>query len=182
VATVPTPTTQVAGLVVPAATINSQGNLATYLAGRTESGGARKPVAKLRQTVSQSLATSGTAAAVLFDVEDVDYDGGHSTVTNTSRYTAQTTGWHVVNYTIGFASNATGYRQGYIQLNGIANFFAYEIVPAVNGQVTAIGNGGVTFMTAGDYIEVMALQTSGAALNITSGAVQCSLTVCWLSV
>jgi hypothetical protein len=182
VGTVPSPYVPVAGDDATQARVLTWADAANYLLGNASSGGSKKAVAKFRQTVSQSLATSGTAAAVLFDTEDGDYDNGHSTVTNTSRYTAQTAGWNIINYTVGFASNAVGYRQGFIQLNGAANFAFYDIVPAVNGQITAVGNGGLMFLNAGDYIEVMALQTSTAALNITSGAVQCSLTVCWLSV
>lgn len=183
-ATVPTPTTQTAGTVVAAATINSQGNLATYLAGRTESGGARRPLCVMRQTVAQSL-TNNTATAITFDAEDVDYDNGHSTVTNTSRYTAGTAGWYLVNYAVAFSSNATGKRTANLKLNGTTDLVGTfsDAVPLTTGDVTTFGLAKLIFLNASDYIELMALQTSGGALNTyVTAPIQSMMSVEWRSV
>ena len=49
------------------------------------------PRAVMRKTANQSI-PNATLTAVTWDLEDVDTDGGHSNVTNNSRYTAQTAG------------------------------------------------------------------------------------------
>lgn len=181
-ATVPTPATQVAGTVVPAATVNSQGNLANYLAGRTESGGARRPLARLRQTVAQSIPAS-TFTAVTFDVEDVDYDNGHSVVTNTSRYTAQTAGWYDVDAMVAFASSATGVRMATFFVNGVqGNGCQLE-----SGALAAFPWCGhlsfAVFLNVNDYLELAVWQNTGGALNTAAAATQsCAMVVKWASV
>jgi hypothetical protein len=184
VATVPTPSTQTAGTVVPAATINSQGNLATYLAGRTESGGARKPLCRMRQTVAQSL-TSGADTAITFDTEDVDYDNGHSTTTNTSRYTAGTAGWYAAYGIVAFAANATGDRVVQLRINGttLVPGRAHTLTNTVASAVYANSASWLVFLNAGDYVELIGTQISGGALNtsVASSAVSV-LAVEWRSV
>lgn len=167
--TVPTPATQTAATVIPAATVNSQGNLANYLAGRTESGGSRKPLCVMLQTVGQAL-TSGTPTALLFDSESVDYDGSHSTTANTSRFTANTAGWHHVDYLATFQNNATGMRWVQLYINGSAINGTQVAVGANGAGVTQISGSAFVPLNAGDYLEAYAFQSSGGSLNTNSGA------------
>jgi hypothetical protein len=135
--------------------------------------------ALLRQTVAQSL-TSNTWAALTFDVEDLDNDGGHSTVTNTSRYTAQTAGWlraeGLVCITAGgsqrgarWAVNGTPINAGQVQLNAPA---------AGSADIPACGR--LIFLNVGDYIELQGFQNSGGALNTAVATTeQSQMTVVW---
>lgn len=52
---------------------------------------AAKDLAFMRRTTNQTL-TTATFTAINFDAEDIDAAGGHSTSTNTSRYTAVNAG------------------------------------------------------------------------------------------
>lgn len=180
-ATVPTPSTQVAGTPVPAATVNSQGNLANYLAGRVESGGARKPLARLRATAVQSI-PNNAFTSVTFDTETFDYDNSHTT---TSRYTAGTAGVYLVSGQCGFVGNATGARDIQLAVNGTA----YS--DSENGFATVpnAGNIGLVIATdlvqlnVGDYLELQVFQSSGGALNtLIGGAANPRMTVMWVSV
>src|SRR5687767_2891259 len=75
------------------------------------------PRAQLRQTVAQTF-TSGAFAAVTFTTEDWDTYAGHSTSTNTSRYTAQIAGIYMLTGKIGWNGNATGRRASRWAKNG----------------------------------------------------------------
>lgn len=182
-AIVPTPVTQVAGTPVPAATINSQGNLATYLAGRVESGGARKPLVVLRQTISQSI-PNNTATGVAFDTEDRDYDNSHSTSTNTSRFTAQTAGVHAFGGVIPYPNSTTGVRYGWWGLNGVAQNgtqFGWGSL-ANGGFLTLVAPLWLVFLNVGDYVELLTQQTSGAALSLSvTSQLAAMMSAFWLS-
>lgn len=125
------------------------------------------PLAVLRQTVAQSI-PNGAFTALLLDTEDIDRDGGHSTVTNTSRYTAQTAGWYTFQGSINFTANVTGQRTIVFRPNGgAATTYKNKVQIPMAGTV---GSGSVvttaTFSMNGttDYVEILGWQNSGGAL------------------
>lgn len=124
------------------------------------------PIFQGRQTVAQSL-TTGTYAAITLDVEDVDSVGGHSIVSNTSRYTAVYAGWAEVNPSPGFASNATGRRLCKLRMNGTTDVNGSDV--SLNSGVTNIlkivGPTMKIFFNVNDYVEMLAAQESGGNLN-----------------
>lgn len=159
-ATIPVYRTWVAGEIVTAAYLNTNvrdaGNF--FLA---------VPLAVLRQTVAQSIPNS-TFTAFLFDTEDIDRDNGHSTVTNTSRYTAQTAGWYTVQGSVNFAVSTTGQRTIVLRPNGGAatTYKNKQQVPMTG----TVGSGSLVtvstfFFNVGDYVEVLGWQNTGGALN-----------------
>lgn len=174
-ATLPVYRTWVAGEVVTAAYFNSNvrdaGNF--WLSVPTFEG---------RQTVAQSL-TSGTGAAITFDAEDFDNDNGHSTVSNTSRYTPQTPGRFQHSGGVGFASSASGSRWAYWCLNGTPLFGASQSIP---GNIARIATPTLTSVVNGssDFLELFALQNTGGALNtdVNTGALgyQSRMSVRWV--
>jgi len=131
------------------------------------------PQAALRQGVAQSL-TSGTQTAITMDLEDRDNDGGHSTSSNTSRYTAQTAGWFRVDGGVTYIANATGIRVQFWRINNVTQ--------NVGGTASAsIGTGTSTrmaaasvfmFLNVADFVELFGDQTSGGALltDVANGA------------
>lgn len=161
-ATIPVFRTWVAGEIVTAAFLNANvrdaGNF--FLSW---------PVAELRQTVAQSIANGGTGAALLFDVEDIDTDNGHSTVTNTSRYTGQTAGRFQLSGASHLAANVTGRRGCWWRLNAADVAASMSLGPAsaafdmasVSRVRTIVLNGST------DYVELVAYQESGGALLTT---------------
>lgn len=122
-------------------------------------------VAELRATSVQSL-TNGTGTAVNFDAEDIDSHGGHSTSVNTSRYTAQIAGWYQCTGAVSFASNATGRRGVWWQKNG-ADVTGSEtaFVAAGTGVITIPARVKLIQLAVGDYVQMLAFQDSGGALN-----------------
>jgi hypothetical protein len=174
-ATVPTMRTWTAGEIVTASMLNSNvRDLGTYWT-------TSRPMAQMRQTVAQTL-TTAVFGSITFTTEDLDRDGGHDTVTNTSRYTAQTAGWYLVAGSVGFAGNNTGRRGCRLAVNGTA----------LNGSLTIVASAGVgtcqipavtriVTLSANDYVEVQGIQESGGNLNTAVTAEnQSTLTVVWV--
>lgn len=141
------------------------------------------PIAELRQTTNQSI-PSATYTALLFDSEDVDSDNAHSTVTNTSRYTAQTSGWFRFDGGCSFAANATGRR--------ILAWFKNGSI--INGNTVMLGNAGggattdiparsklIQMNGSTDYVELSAYQESGGALlTFANSSEQPHMSVFWV--
>lgn len=135
------------------------------------------------QAAAQSVADN-TWTSLAIDTEIIDSDAGHSTVTNTSRYTATVPGTYLVIGTTGWNSNTTGLRRARLALNGapIIGTGSGASAPAtsgVNGQIVAslVVMNGTT-----DYVEVQGNQTSGGALTTNPNTdISPSLRVLWVS-
>jgi len=129
--------------------------------------------ARLRHSASQSLAHD-TDTPLVFDIEEFDTAGLHSTVTNTSRLVAPTAGKYFIWCVVQFVYNGTGWRRIYFRLNGSDNIGSCS-VPAISGEVTSISHGIHYRLSAGDYVEVIAKQTSGGALSVMMSGVSTPL-------
>jgi hypothetical protein len=132
--------------------------------------------AHLRTTAVQAIPNNSTGVAIEFDVEDFDTAGGHSTVTNNTRYTAQVAGTYLLAGGYGFATSGTGNRVSRWLLNGST------VDASTNITVSYTGNTGAfmarTIMIAlavNDYIELEVTQSSGGALNTSAAG-------CYMSV
>ncbi|MEH0973974.1 hypothetical protein V6U77_22870 [Micromonospora sp. CPCC 205546] len=123
------------------------------------------PLAQLRQSVSQSLANA-TWTTITFDAEDLDTAGGHSTSSNTGRYTAQRTGHYQLSGAVSFGPNATGARWCKWMKNGseLASSGA-NMAPAPGGQTLLTARTIVVRLVVGDYVELQAYQTSGGSIS-----------------
>lgn len=125
------------------------------------------PVARLRQTVAQSL-TNNAWSPITFTTEDLDSDGGHSTSSNTSRYVFPRVGTWRVGGGVGFAVNATGQRAVRFAINGSAlngSETLQQATSATQGNRVAARSMLVVASSLTDYIEIEAFQNSGGALN-----------------
>lgn len=129
------------------------------------------PACRVYNNAAISHTTSGTPQALTFNSERYDVGGSHSTSSNTGRLTVPSGGGGVyyIFASIEFASNATGYRQVDIRLNGTSAILS-QMTPAINGTVTRLNVGGHYQLSAGDYVEVVVNQTSGGALNVQSSS------------
>jgi hypothetical protein len=137
------------------------------------------PLFAAYQSAAQSIANS-TLTAIAMDTSVVDSYGGHSNVTNNSRYTAQVAGWYFVIAQVGFAANASGNRLIEMHKNGGSTLNLGQgvgLAPTTSNnsanQVCAL----VQLMVS-DYIEAYTYQTSGGALNTIPA--QSGMTVLWL--
>jgi hypothetical protein len=131
--------------------------------------------------------TTSVSTLVSFDSEPWDTDSMHSTTTNPSRITINTSGQYLVTFYGRFLSNATGYRQLNLRLNSGGNSGAGNTVSTVN---SAAVNGSSTFVTrtmelacvAGDHYELFAWQNCGSTLNLESGQRVTGMEFRWLGI
>lgn len=134
------------------------------------------------QTSSQAV-TSGSFVAATLDTERVDSDGGHSTVTNTSRYTFQVAGWYLAFGVATWTVSSTGTRATKFLLNGSTSIISSEQLhlPA-NVASSSASSWAFVQASVGDYIEMHIYQNSGGALSTNTGADWCtSMGLFWIS-
>ncbi len=121
--------------------------------------------ALVTKSTAQSL-TSGTAATLTWNVESFDTNGFHDNSTNNTRMTIPTGygGKYYWTTTVGFGlAAATGNKTVVIRKNGTDIFYT-EYAPSAEVDFTNLS--GVISMSAGDYLEVRARQTSGGAVQV----------------
>lgn len=136
-----------------------------WLTGNPPTGYSRRPVFHLAQTVAQSISNNSSPdTAVLLDTEVYDTDNGHSTTSNTSRYTVQTSGVYLLFGVVVYAANSTGGRNAKFRVNGSTNYWGQQVT--VSGTLPSAFNcSGLIPLNAGDYVELATWQNSGGALN-----------------
>jgi hypothetical protein len=138
-------------------------------------GGSSQPVddgARVYRSTSQSIANN-TTTAIQFDTVERDDNDYADLGTNNDRLTILEAGWYVVSGSLRYAVNATGARSAWLEANG-ANAFGMQRIQAVttastNTNLTAVG---VRYFAAGDYVRLMASQSSGGALDVEYAADQ----------
>lgn len=143
------------------------------------------PLAIVRATVTQSV-SNNTFTAVNFDAEDVDRDGGHSTISNTSRFTCVTEGYYLCTGVIAWAANATGRRICYWAVSGSpVNGSRLDFYPVQTGNPTIIPMASrLIHLDVGDYLQMMGyhdINGGGALSTAASGSAMSFMTVRWVS-
>lgn len=131
-------------------------------------GGGGAPDKGARVYNSSNLTTSDMADKKLtFDSERWDTDSMHSTVSNTSRLTVVTAGKYLLTGTAEFDYNAgaPSILRLSIKLNNSA-FIARVAVDASLYSSTVLTVSTMYDLSAGDYVELVAYQNTGGALDI----------------
>lgn len=138
------------------------------------------PIASLYQSVSQSF-TNNTAVSVTFDSEYYDTYSGHSTTSNTSRYTSQAPGYYSLVGSASIATNTTGFRQLAWYVNGAIAGSKVQVAPSPSFE-TVIQVTSEVYLNLGDYAELRVWQNSGSALasQVADASVQPSALIHWL--
>lgn len=172
---------------VPVAAMQSPGNLiaaALWNAGVVALNAflTGAPFAQLTQGTVQGLANN-TLTAVAFDQTNADSDGGHSNVTNNSRYTCQVAGWYLVWGTVFFAPSNAGSRKVLIYKNGaVASGSANQGANAGSSDGVALAAFMPVKLAVGDYVETWVNQDSGGSLNtVAASPNQSAMSVLWVS-
>lgn len=120
---------------------------------------------------AQTLTLSGTLYAVAFNLDRQDTHQMHNTATNNSRIYLPIAGWYLVTANVFFANNATGTRGLYMRVDG-STYIAgarYQ-APADAALDASVNLSTVWYFSAGNYIELMAVQYSGGALDTRATA------------
>lgn len=149
-----------------------------YYQGTPLTGDDERPYAVLKQTVAQAL-SSGSSAAVLFDAEDIDTANGHSTTSNTSRWTcpAGKAGWYSFTYDAGFVSSSSGDRRAWVSTSASSVQYGERILPPATGHQTYLGAADRLYLNVGDYVQLNLVQYSGGSLNTDVALSGCRLTI-----
>lgn len=144
------------------------------------------PRAELRATAAQSI-PNAVGTVVNFDTADVDTDpdgvGGHNPAVNPSRYVARYPGWYKCSGGCVFVANVTGRRIVWFKVNGVDQPGSEATTAGSAGGATGPAiRAKLLYLAIGDYVELVAFQESGAALNTAVGSFeQPSMTVQWVS-
>jgi hypothetical protein len=127
---------------------------------------------KAIKSATQSL-TNNTDTAITFAGTDTfDTNGFHDPAVNNTRFTipAGKGGYYLVTGNWGLASNPTGNRECYFNLNGSFGFNGGGI-PAQPTSATVGTYSFIANLSVADYIEMYVNQTSGGALNANTSCV-----------
>lgn len=139
-------------------------NLMTYV--QKQDG---KPLCVLAKSATQTL-TTAVVTAVTWDVESFDTDGAHSTVTNSSRFTAVTAGYYRLDAGVEWQGNTTGLRDLAFRVNAVAtDYLAAHVAGLAANWTQNVGGILPVRLVAGDYIELYATQSSGGNLTVGPG-------------
>lgn len=130
--------------------------------------GSERARAEVTNNATQSIANAGSGTAVAFNTENVDAFAMHSASGTRLTVPSGWGGWWLFTAWITFASNATGLRQVALVANG-SLAVAGQMTTAVSGADHNLAVSSLVRLSAADYVEVVAFQTSGGALNLTSG-------------
>lgn len=180
-AVVPTPPDWSGGGAVTTTQLNQLAQAVTFLQ--------NPPRFRGRQTSAQTL-TSSVWASILLDTEDIDQDPsgttGHSTSTNTSRFTAVYAGWYLLPGSgVGQSSMATpsGRRGARWAVNGSAVRGSGQLFLTTSTAAGAINARGIlVFLGVGDYVELQGFFEGGGTLLLSVGDhLEPSADVIWAS-
>lgn len=121
--------------------------------------------ARIYHDTTVSIADN-TVTVLAFNQELWDTHAFHSGLVNNTRLTIPITGLYHVTFNARFAGHAaTTTRQLLIRRNGIATFEAITRVASIAGDGSDFCLCVDVLLTAGDYLEFLVYQNSGAALN-----------------
>jgi hypothetical protein len=131
-------------------------------------GGASFVGCNIYRSSTQSIANA-TATAIEFNAETFDTDAFHDNSTNPSRVTIPSgkSGKYLFTAWANIETNATGYRNLELLKNGttLTGSWSISFTPSATGYAGFCG-AVVIDLTAGDYMEVLATQTSGSSKNV----------------
>ncbi|KIF00851.1 hypothetical protein PL81_38710 [Streptomyces sp. RSD-27] len=172
--TVPAAATQSPGLYQTSALWNAQvRDLNNFALG--------PPVFRGYQTIAQSC-PNATWFNIALDTEAIDSDGGHSTITNTSRYTPTVPGTYLAIGSAAFNPTATTQRACRLTLNGNASVGGADAGACGAGWWAGTCIEIFTCNGTTDYIEIQGRQDSGGSLSTYVGTDFASaLKVYWIS-
>lgn len=125
------------------------------------------PACSVYHSSSQTL-TNNTLTALSANSENFDNDAMHSTVSATSRITAQTAGRYLFIANITFDANATGGRLLDFAVNGATlNGSGMQFQSPGSGAAINLSYARMITLAVGDYVESRARQISGGSLVVT---------------
>src|SRR4029453_13995887 len=132
--------------------------------------------ARVSRSAVLALSTSGSGVVITFDSIDTNV-GGLFNVANPSRLTFPADGFYLVGGSCEFAAAANGLRRVQVLPSAGAGLASLDMPGGQwNGTTWVAGVrrlvlSGARFFSAGQFVELQAMQDSGAALNVSAGAI-----------
>jgi hypothetical protein len=132
------------------------------------------PACRVTHNVTQSHASNGNWQAVAFNTESFDTLTMHDTVTNNSRINISVAGLYVVQGSVEFATGTGTMAIGF-RVNGTGTT---SPTYSIQGHVDAVAQAGflhygdVIKLAVSDWVELVALQNSGGALNLVASTAE----------
>ncbi|MBA7687666.1 hypothetical protein ES703_96130 [subsurface metagenome] len=120
--------------------------------------------ARVYHDADQSIPDS-VPAILAFNSERYDTDTIHDPVTNNSRLTCKTAGIYAISFCGQWEPSVVGLRTSFIYLNGVTTIAQQADEIGALGFFTA-SLSTIYQLAVNDFLEVMVLQTSGAALDM----------------
>jgi hypothetical protein len=136
---------------------------------------------------SDETITNNTFQTLTFDTNRYDSGGLHSTSSNTSRLTAPIGGVYVITANVRWEDNATGLRALHVdKTSGVVSGVvegASTVLGVDTGSIARQGQSVTTQirLAAGDYLEVLVLQTSGGDLAVKSTIDTPAMEMTWVA-
>lgn len=113
-----------------------------------------------------SIVTSGSPQALTFNSQRYDTYGMHSTSVDTSRLTAKRNGIYSIFGNMEYQNNITGVRFALIRLDGTTFIASSSSVALTDIYATALNVSTHYYLNTNQYVELVAIQSSGGALNV----------------
>ncbi|MBD0743609.1 hypothetical protein [Streptomyces sp. CBMA152] len=133
------------------------------------------------QGSAQSI-SNNTWTSLTLDTEVLDGDGGHSTVTNTNRYTVQVAGTYLLLGVSAFVANTTSVRGVRMGLNGTVIRGSHIQQQTSSAGVWSGTSWAIQTCAVNDWVDVAGYQNSGGAINTFVGTDASScMGVYWIS-
>jgi len=121
------------------------------------------PLGARARSNSNVAYSTGSWQPIVMDTEVCDTDGCF--VAPSTAIYAQHAGYYMLTGKIRWAANATGIRGVGIRTNG-SSYVAQYVLPAFTFAQDMMCSSGMVYLTAGQYVELMAYQNSGGNLNM----------------
>ena len=116
--------------------------------------------------VSDQTLTTATLTVIAWNTEAFDTDGLHDLVTNNSRITVALTGKYLVVVSISYTGHATGTRLVRVSVNGTDQPDIAQLPLTGSTETATLSGATILSLTANDYVEAKAYQTSGGDLDV----------------
>lgn len=126
-----------------------------------------QPIAILRGNATVTL-TASTKIAIPFQAEDLDNYSGHSTVSNTTRYVCQISGWYRVSSTVGIVGAGTAELT--LRLNGTTEMSGFSATSAAGGADRRYNGTWMLFLVPGNYIETVVYSFENTTSIVSNSA------------
>jgi hypothetical protein len=165
--TIPTPPTFTAGAVLTATQLNTLRDVANFWAAPPRVYAWASGATSLNNSTTTLIAF----ASEVYDIVQSGDSPMHDNTTNNSRLVVRTAGKYRISVQCQFASNATGNRVVSVRLNaagapGGGSLLFVQTQGAVSGTSTSVSFTAPPYpLSAGDYVEMFASQSSGGVLN-----------------